>query len=96
MTKDEILKQWKVNYKSKYGISRTRDVSDAEILEQFAIEFNAVNKKLAEVDSMAMQLEDVLHGNEGKQATSIRHGIIEIKNIIRWACIGYSRKDNYL
>lgn len=38
---------------------------------------------LDDMDSVAMQLEDVLHGNEGKNITSLRHGIIEIKNIIR-------------
>lgn len=47
------------------------------------IDVKTVIEKLDDMDSIVMSIEDVLHGNEGKQATSIRHGIIEIKNIIR-------------
>jgi len=38
MTKDQILNAWRAFYKGRHGIPESRSVSDAEILEQFAIE----------------------------------------------------------
>lgn len=50
---------------------------------QKVVDVEKLLEMLDDIDSMVMQLEDVLHGNEGKQATSLRHGIIEIKNELR-------------
>ena len=40
MTKEEILEQWRKNYKAKIGRPQNSIVTDGEILEQFAIELH--------------------------------------------------------
>ncbi len=37
MTKDELLQQWRKQYKELSAIPQQREVSDAEVLEQLAI-----------------------------------------------------------
>ena len=56
----------------------------AELILKYKQDLNKkVIETLDDMDSIMIQLEDVLHGSEGKNITSLRHGIIEIKNIIR-------------